>query len=91
MNERWTDSPSPTSSGGAPSAGGPPPPPPPAPPGGGAPPPPRPPPPPPVREDAVRLTYRWRNGYEHYEREERTAEAEHEPTYRWAYHTTIAE
>ncbi|MFB6887794.1 DUF5988 family protein [Kitasatospora sp. NPDC056327] len=48
-------------------------------------------PPPPVREDADRLTYRWRNGYEHYEREERSTDTESEPTYRWAYHTTIAE
>ncbi|MFE4589263.1 DUF5988 family protein [Streptomyces laurentii] len=48
-------------------------------------------PPEPVREDPARLTYRWRNGYEHYEREERTTDAGYEPTYRWIYHTAIAE
>ncbi|MFE4515882.1 DUF5988 family protein [Kitasatospora sp. NPDC056783] len=48
-------------------------------------------PPSPVREDDDRLTYRWRNGYEHYQLDETTGSVEHRPTYRWAYHTTIAE
>ncbi|MER7701533.1 DUF5988 family protein [Kitasatospora sp. NPDC097605] len=45
----------------------------------------------PVREDDDRLTYRWRNGYERYEFEEAASSAHHQPTYQWAYHTTIAE